>query len=83
MAVVMVNGQPVMVEGKALSVPAGGGQTVQADYTQNDPSAANYIKNRPGGYYGDPVTVDEEIYSGEIEKAQSYMLLDWLLVAGQ
>lgn len=79
----MVNGQPVMVEGKALSVPAGGGQTVQADYTQNDPSAANYIKNRPGGYYGDPVTVDEEIYSGEIERAQLGMLVDWLLVAGQ
>lgn len=79
----MVNGKPVIVDGKALSVPAGGGQTVQADWAQNDPSAGNYIKNRPGGYYGDPVTVDEEIYSGEIEQAQSEMLVDWLLVAGQ
>ena len=83
MAVVMVNGQPVIVEGKTLSVPAGGGQTVQADWEQNDPAAASYVKNRPGGYYGDPVTVDEEIYSGEIEEAQSKMMVDWLLVAGQ
>lgn len=83
MAVVMVNGQPVMVEGKTLSVPAGGDQMVQADWAQNDPAAANYVRNRPGGYYDDPVTVDEEIYSGEIEQAQSKMLVDWLLVAGQ
>lgn len=55
----------------------------QANWAQNDPSAANYIKNRPGGYYGDPVTVDEEIYSGKIEQAQAEMLVDWLLVAGQ
>lgn len=83
MAVVMVNGQPVIVEGKTLSVPAGGGQTVQADWAQNDPSAADYVKNRPGGYYGDPVTVDEGICSGKIEEAQSEMQVDWLLVAGQ
>lgn len=55
----------------------------QADWAQNDPTAADYVQNRPGGYYGDPVTVDEEIYSGEIEQAQSEMLVDWLLVAGQ
>ena len=79
----MVNGQPVMVEGKALSVPAGGGQTVQADWAQNDPSAADYVKNRPGGYYDDPVTVEEEIYSGKIEQAPWKMQVDWLLVAGQ
>nr|DAN90538.1 MAG TPA: hypothetical protein [Caudoviricetes sp.] len=55
----------------------------QADWAQNDPTAADYVQNRPGGYYGDPVTVDEEIYSGEIEQDQSEMLVDWLLVAGQ
>lgn len=55
----------------------------QSDWTQNDPTATDYVKNRPGGYYGDPVTVDEEIYSGEIEQAQSEMQVDWLLVAGQ
>lgn len=55
----------------------------QADWNQNDETAADYVKNRPGGYYGDPVTVDEEIYSGKIEQAQSEMEVDWLLVAGQ
>lgn len=67
---------------KWKTAPAAAEQ-VQADYTQNDPSAANYIKNRPGRYYGDPVTVDEEIYSGKIEQALAEMLVDWLLVAGQ
>lgn len=66
-----------------MRIEAGGGQTVQADWAQNDSTAADYVKNRPGGYYGDLVTVDEEIYSGEIEQAQSEMLVDWLLVAGQ
>lgn len=60
-----------------------GGQAVQADWAQNDSTATNYVKNRPGGYYGDSVTVDEEIYSGEIERTQSEMEVDWLLVAGQ
>ena len=27
-----------------------GGEQVQTDYTQNDPTAKDYIKNRPGGY---------------------------------
>lgn len=64
-------------------IEAGGGTTVQADWAQNDPAAADYVKNRPGGYYGDLVTVDEEIYSGEIERAKAEILVDWLLVAGQ
>lgn len=55
----------------------------QANWAQNDETAADYVKNRPGGYYGELVTVDEEIYSGEIEQAQADMLVDWLLVAGQ
>lgn len=55
----------------------------QANWAQNDPTKPDYILNRPGGYYGDPVTVDEEIYSGTIEQAQSEMEVDWLLVAGQ
>lgn len=53
------------------------------DWAVNDPAAAGYIANRPGGYYGEPVTVDEEIYSGEIKQAGAEMLVDWLLVAGQ
>lgn len=47
-------------------IETGGGTMVQTDWVQNDETAADYLKNRPGGYYGDPVTVDEEIYSGEI-----------------
>lgn len=40
----------------------GGGSGVQADYAQNDPNAADYIKNRPGGYYdGFDITWDGEI----------------------
>lgn len=64
-------------------IETGGGTMVQADWEQNDTTKPDYILNRPGGYYGDPVTVDEEIYSGEIEQAQSDMPVDWLLVAGQ
>lgn len=40
----------------------GGGAGVQPDYAQNDPNAADYIKNRPGGYYdGFDITWDGEI----------------------
>lgn len=40
----------------------GGGSGVQADYAQNDFNAADYIKNRPGGYYDDyEITWDGEI----------------------
>ena len=31
-----------------------GGEQVQSDYAQNDPTAKDYIKNRPGGYMSDP-----------------------------
>ena len=73
-----VDGKPT----KWKTAPAAAEQK-QANWAQNDPTAADFVKNRPGGYYGDPVTVDEEIYSGEIEQAQSEMQVDWLLVAGQ
>lgn len=29
-----------------------GGSSVQPDWSQNDAAAADYVKNRPGGYYG-------------------------------
>ncbi len=64
-------------------IEAGGGQTVQADWAQNDSTAADYVQNRPGGYYGDPVTVDEELYRGEITGRGMEMPVDFLLVAGQ
>ena len=38
-------GQPVL-----NVVGGGGGQSVQTDYTENDVTAASYLKNRPGGY---------------------------------
>ena len=55
----------------------------QANWAQNDPIKPDYILNRPGGYYDDPVTVDEEIYIGEIKEVKIRMQVDWLLVAGQ
>ena len=55
------DGKPI----KWKTAPAAAEQ-VQADWAVNDPTAADYVKNRLGGYYDDPVTVDEEIYSGEI-----------------
>ena len=64
-------------------IEAGGGQTVQADWAQNDSTAADYVQNRPGGYYGDPVTVYEELYRGEITDRGMEMPVDFLLVAGQ
>ena len=73
-----VDGKPT----KWKTAPAAAEQK-QANWAQNDPTAADYVQNRPGGYYGDPETVDEEIYSGKIEQAQSEMEVDWLLVAGQ
>lgn len=45
---------------------SGGGGQVQPDWNQNDTSAKDYIKNRPGGYYDDPVEIEGEIYSGKL-----------------
>ncbi len=53
---------PIML---ALMRRGGGGSGAQADYAQNDPQAADYIKNRPGGY----TTIDpgyEITWDGEI-----------------
>lgn len=41
-----------------------GGGSVQADWAQNDATAADYVRNRPGGYYGDPVETEVEVYNG-------------------
>ena len=37
-------------DGKTLNVSGGGAPQVQTDWNQNDESAVDYIKNRPGGY---------------------------------
>lgn len=57
----------------------------QADWAQNDDTATDYVKNRPGGYYGELVTVDEEIYSGEINDVRMDIDTDagFTLVIGQ
>ncbi len=45
---------------------SGDGGQVQSDWNQNDETAKDYIKNRPGGYYDDPVETEVEIYSGKL-----------------
>lgn len=47
-------------------IPAGGGSGggVQADWSQNDAQAADFVKNRPGAYMTDPVVT--EIYNGTL-----------------
>ena len=45
----------------AAGVSVGGG-SVQADWSQNDAQAADFVKNRPGAYMTDPVAT--EIYNG-------------------
>ena len=49
-----------------VTVQVGGSGGVQPDWAQNDPTAADYVRNRPGGYYGDPVETEVEVYSGEL-----------------
>lgn len=53
----------------------------QANWAQNDETAVDYILNRPGGYYGDPVETEVEVYSGILKNA---MIEDppFTLVAG-
>lgn len=42
----------------------GSGGGVQADWSQNDAEAADFVKNRPGAYMTDPVVT--EIYNGTL-----------------
>ena len=46
----------------AISSSGGSGSNVQADWNQNDATANNYIKNRPGGYIDNDtiVKIDEK-----------------------
>lgn len=45
----------------------GGGSNVIPDYNQNDPSAQDYIKNRPGGYYIKPSQSVTLMFDGNTE----------------
>lgn len=54
-------------------IPAGGsGGGVQADWSQNDAQAADFVKNRMGAYMTDPVTT--EIYNGILPEMASIQM---------
>lgn len=46
-----------------VDVAGGGGTSVQSDWTQNDATAADHVKNRPGGY---------DVYSSELAATGSF-----------
>lgn len=49
-----------------------GSEGVQADWSQNDAQAADFVKNRPGAYMTDPVTT--EIYNGILPEMASIQM---------
>lgn len=53
-------------------VGGGGGGNVQADWSQNDAQAADFVKNRPGAYMTDPVAT--EIYNGTLPEMASIQM---------
>lgn len=50
----------------------GGGGGVQADWSQNDAQAADFVKNRPGAYMSDPVAT--EIYNGILPESANIQM---------
>lgn len=50
----------------------GGGGGAQADWSQNDAQAADFVKNRPGAYMTDPVAT--EIYNGILPEMASIQM---------
>lgn len=63
---VLGEGLALSKDGKTLNVTGGGGS--QADWNQNDETAVDYVKNRPGGYdVKELVTItDETAISGQL-----------------
>ena len=61
-------------DGKTLNVSGGGSQ---ADWNQNDESAADYVKNRPGGYeaYVPTIVASGQFSNGVQQKIKSYYYL--------
>lgn len=58
-----------------------GGEQVQSDYTQNDPTAKDYIKNRPGGYEtGFEITWDGDT-TGRVSATAEGMPYVWYKVS--
>ena len=44
-------GDGLTVDPVTRTVSAGGGDVTTPDWNQNDETASDYIKNRPGGYF--------------------------------
>lgn len=49
----------------SVDVAGGGGASVQPDYAQNNTTAADYIKNRPGGYTVENPTISKTITAAD------------------
>ena len=60
-----------------------GGEQVQTDYAQNDPTAKDYIKNRPGGYEeGFEITWDGDT-TGRVSATAEDMPFAWYKVSDE
>lgn len=56
-----------------LNVVGGGsGGSVQADWSQNDAQAEDFVKNRPGAYMSDPIAT--EIYNGILPESANIQM---------
>ena len=60
-----------------VDMPSGGGG-VQPDWNQNDATAADYVKNRPGGYIGETI-----VYSGTLPSTFGTIEQSFEIVEGQ
>ena len=71
---VLGEGLALSEDGKTLNVTGGGSQ---ADWNQNDESAADYVKNRPGGYkaYVPTIVAQGNFSNGVRQKIKSYYFL--------
>ena len=49
----------------SVNVAGGGGTSVQPDYAQNNSTAADYIKNRPGGYTVETPSISKTIAAAD------------------
>lgn len=49
----------------SVDVAGGGGASVQPDYAQNNSAAADYIKNRPGGYTVETPSISKTITAAD------------------
>lgn len=59
------NGAPTEWEAAAMPSGGGTGTSVQSDWNQNDTTASDYIKNRPGGYEKQiSINIDTDIIAG-------------------